>query len=128
MGKPDWTESSMSVRDTRLMERALRERWPIKQEYREAIIKRLIRIIADPASSAREVASASRALLAAEAQNQQDQHKVIDVNVATRHDRLASIAADLGIEVGLIENAAREAGSGIGSLDEAPEADQAASD
>lgn len=101
------------------MERALRERWPIKQEYREAIIKRLIRIIADPASSAREVASASRALLAAEAQNQQDQHKIIDVNVATRHDQLASIAADLGIEIGVIEDVARQASGGIGSIEHA---------
>lgn len=53
-----------------MMERALKERWPIKPEYRDAIIKRLMRIIADPESKPREVASASRALLAAEQQNQ----------------------------------------------------------
>ena len=90
----------------------MEQRWPIKQEYREALIKRLIRIIADPASKPREVTAASRALLAAEGQNQADEHKVVDVHVSTRHDQLDAIAADLGIEVGIVIDAERK---GIGS-------------
>lgn len=67
------------------------------------MVKRLIRIIADPQSKPREVAAAAKALLAAEAQNQKDEHKVIDVSVTTRNDNLDAIAADLGIEIGFIE-------------------------
>jgi hypothetical protein len=52
-----------------------------------------------------------------EAQNQKDEHKVIDVRVQTRHDELAGIAADLGIEVGAIEDAARQADCGIGGIE-----------
>lgn len=106
----------MPIRDTRLAERALVQRWPVKPEYREAMIRRLVRVIADPASSAREVSAASRALLAAEGQNQQDEHKVIDVRVSTRHDQLDAIAADLGIDVGAIEDATRAAGRSISDI------------
>lgn len=49
------------------------------------------------------MAAAAKALLAAEAQNQQDEHKVIDVNVATRNDNLDAIAIDLGLDLGLIK-------------------------
>ena len=45
-----------------------------------------------------------------ESQNQKDEHKVLDVRVATRHDELDAIAADLGIEVGVIEDAAGQGG------------------
>ena len=52
-----------------------------------------------------------------EAQNQKDEHKVNDVRGQTRHDELAGIAADLGIEVGAIEDAARQADCGIGGIE-----------
>jgi hypothetical protein len=52
-----------------MIAKAFEQRWPIKPEYREALIKRLMRIIADPTSSPREVTAASKALLAAETQN-----------------------------------------------------------
>ena len=64
----------MGIRaDARQFETALRNRWEIEPEYKRAMITRLMRIIADPSSSNREVTSASRALIAAEAQNQQDE-------------------------------------------------------
>lgn len=102
-----------------MMQKSLEQRWPIKLEYRAAMIQRLMRIVANPKSSSREVTAASKALLAAESQNQLDEHKVIDVRVTTRHDQLAGIAADLGIEVGAIEDAARKADCGIGSVESA---------
>jgi hypothetical protein len=71
-----------------------------------------MKVIADPASSPREVTAAAKALLAAEQQNQSDEHKLIDVSVATRHDELDAIAADLGIEIGLVEAADRAATGG----------------
>lgn len=52
-----------------MIAKALEQRWPIRPEYREALIKRLMRIIADPTSSPREVTAASKALLAADTQN-----------------------------------------------------------
>lgn len=83
-----------------------------------------MRVIADPASSAREVSAASRALLAAESQNQSDEHKVIDLNVSPRNVELDALAADLGVEIGVIEHAAREA---EGSTDTAEGNGQSAS-
>ena len=100
-----------------MMAKALEQRWPISENARKAIVGRLLRIVADPHSSAREVTAASKALMAAEGQNQKDEHKVIDVRVQTRNDELAGIADDLGIEVGLIEDAARQADSRIGGIE-----------
>lgn len=71
------------------------QRWPISPKYREAMITRLVRIIADPSSSTKEVTDASRALLAAERQNQQDEADVQD-DFTTELIRLAS---NFGIDV-----------------------------
>ena len=109
---------SGTIRDTRMMQKAVEQRWPISPEYREIIIARAMQCVSHPHSSEREVNSASKLLLAAEAQNQADEHKVIDVRVSTRHDKLDAIAADLGIEIGIIEDAARQADSGTGGAAE----------
>jgi hypothetical protein len=85
------------------MARALMQRWPIKPEYREIIIRQLIKVIADPKSSPREKTSAAKALMAAEAQNQSDEHKVIDVQV--RNINVDEIAAELGIETSIVLDA-----------------------
>jgi hypothetical protein len=53
------------ARDTRLMERALRERWPIPKAIRKPLIDRLYEIVEDTGSSPREVTSAAKAILAA---------------------------------------------------------------
>jgi hypothetical protein len=92
-----------------MMARALTQRWPIKPEYRQAIVSRLLRVIADKDSSPREVTAAAKALMAAESQNQADEHKVLDVSISTRNAELDAIAADLGIEVGFIEAVSRPA-------------------
>ena len=92
-----------------MMARSLTQRWPIKPEIREAIVRRLLRVIADPQSSPREVTAAARALMSAEAQNQSDEHKVLDVEHATARDnQLFAIAADLGIDPRLIVDASNE--------------------
>lgn len=104
----------MPIRDTRMMARAIVQRWPIKNEDREAIIRRLVRIVADQNSSPREVTAAAKGILAAEKQNQDDEHKIVDVRIARRHDELAAIAAELGVEFGVIEDANRKTDSGPG--------------
>ena len=62
--------------DTRLIERAIKKRWPISEEFRAAVVTQLVRILADPTSSRREKTSAARALLSAEHQNQQDEFAI----------------------------------------------------
>jgi hypothetical protein len=100
----------MTVRDTRLIARALNQRWPITPETRRVIVGRLLRVMADPSASPREVTSAAKALMSAEAQNQADEHKAVDVSLRTEHDRLDAIARDLGLDVGLIANAEGQSG------------------
>jgi len=104
----------MPIRDTRMIQRAFEQRWKMDPGQRAAVVARLLGVIANRNSSPREVTAAAKALLAAEAQNQADEHKAIDVRISTRHDRLDAIAADLGIEIGLIEAATREADSSVG--------------
>ncbi len=87
---------------TRMEARAIEQRWPVKAEYREGIIKRLMRVIADPNSSAREVTAASKAIMSAEAQNIADEHKELDRMDAGRNrilDLLTGSGAGPSIEV-----------------------------
>ena len=98
----------MTVRDTRMIQKAMEQRWPIRPEYRDALIKRLLRILADPQSSPREATSAAKALMAAERQNQEDEHKVIDVELQRRDNELSQIAIELGIDPRLIVDESRE--------------------
>jgi hypothetical protein len=116
----------MAIKDTRMMVKAVEQRWPMSPEYREAVIRRLIRIVADPKSSNREATAAARALMAAEQQNQSDEHKVVDVRVTTRHDEISAIAADLGIAPSLIESLSGEADTGFDSV--APDSQQSTTD
>ena len=101
----------MGVRgEMRMIERAIKNRWLTDDLKSDALaaIKRGLNCGDDRAEQ-----TAVRNLIAMEAQNQKDEHKVIDVRVQTRYDELAGIAADLGIEVGAIEDAARQADCGI---------------
>ena len=80
----------------------MKERWPITEAMRGVIIKSLGKILVDAESSPREKTAAARALLAAEAQNQSDEHKVIDGQLTAGNFDMARIAADLGVELSLI--------------------------
>ncbi len=57
--------TARGIRTTRLLERALRERWPIPRKIRKPLIERLNEIVQDTASSPREVTSAAKAILSA---------------------------------------------------------------
>lgn len=78
-----------------LIEIEISKRWPIAPEYRKAMIEKLASIISSPSSSTKEVTDASRALLAAERQNQQDEADVQD-DFTTE---LIKLAGNLGIDV-----------------------------
>ena len=103
------------IRDTRLLRRAMKQRWPISEQYKTAVVNRQVKIAAGlvPGTTPKEETDAFKSLLFAEKQNQSDEHKVIDVHVTTRHDQLLGIAADLGIEIGVIEHAERQGGGRI---------------
>jgi hypothetical protein len=73
------------------------KRWPITDAARRAIVRRLAEILIDEKSDRRTTISAAKALMSAEAQNQLDEHKVVDVSVS-RIAEYEAIAADLGID------------------------------
>ncbi len=58
---------------TRMIERAIRQRWPIPDNFREALVNRQIRIAIDPGSNAREATSAFRAIVHADEINRESQ-------------------------------------------------------
>ena len=104
-------------RELQLEARALRQRWPIDDRQRNAIIRTMLGIMLSGDAKPRDRISAGKALLAAEAQNQADEHKAVDVSLRTEHDRLDEIARDLGLEVGLIEAAERQSGGSVGGVE-----------
>ncbi len=57
------------IRDTRLISRAIKKRWPIPDGKREALIDRQIAIAESDSVSPRESTSAFKAVLAADQQN-----------------------------------------------------------
>jgi hypothetical protein len=57
------------MHDTRLMERAIRESWPIPDDLRPTLVRRLAYIMTSDNSSPREITSAAKALLSASKTN-----------------------------------------------------------
>jgi hypothetical protein len=82
------------IRTTRLIERALRERWPIPKSLRKPLIERLAEIVQGTGSSPREVTSAAKAILAASKINLE---AIAATNRAREHEGLIRhlAAADL---------------------------------
>jgi hypothetical protein len=75
--------------------RAIEQRWDIRPEYKAGVIRRLMEVIANPDSSAREITAASRAIIAAEGQNREDQ--VHDEQADAQRSRFLAIAERLGL-------------------------------
>lgn len=100
----------MGVRgDLRMLETAVRRRWSIDTEKAAATVNSFLE---DPDPRIAVRAAAIAVLM--EAQNQKDEHKVIDVGIQQQHARLDAIAAELGVDQRLIEDASRQAGIGTG--------------
>lgn len=94
--------------DLRLLRMAVRKRWDIPEEFRVIAIERLQKIVeGDDDEIAMKAIAEARHM---ESQNQKDEHKIVDVQAQREHDRLDVIASELGIDQGLIESVAREAG------------------
>lgn len=67
------SETRVNQQTARMIQRAVKQRWPIKPEWREGLLKRQVAIAVDPNSKPREATSAFRAIVSAEAQNQADE-------------------------------------------------------
>ena len=105
----------MGIRDTRMMARALRERWPIDDRQRELMMRVLMQIAADGGNSARERTQAIKAIISADAVNlkaqeiqQQNEHHHDRIDLASLH-RIAEVARSIGLDD--IATKAIEAGS-----------------
>lgn len=101
--------------DLRLFGMAIKQRWKIDEAYRNEAVERLREIMQSPNDEIALKAIAQVRHL--EAQNQRDEHKVLDVRISLRHDQLPGIAADLGIEISAIEDAQKQADSGVGDFE-----------
>lgn len=112
------------IRDIRMIQKSFEQRWPIGADQRKVLIERLMKVVANPRSKHREAISASRAIIAAMAQNQADEHKLVDVaNVQQRNDRLSDIARELGIDPSLIVDATSQSDGGTTSDEDQPDPD-----
>lgn len=80
------------TRDTRLIERALAEQWPIPKKMRKPLIERLNEIVQDTGSSPREVTSAAKAILSASKINLETITAAIKAN---EHEELIERVAEL---------------------------------
>ena len=99
------------------MAKALTQRWPMSPDIRRMVVGRLIKVMSDPQASPREITSAAKALMSAEKQNQEDEHKLVDVSIESRNIALDAIARDLGVEVALIEAAEGQSSGGDNSTE-----------
>ena len=82
----------MGIRDTRMEAKALIERWPMDERTRQALIAKMTQIMLT--AKPREAIAAAKALLAAEGQNQSDEHKKLD----EFSRKLLQFAARFGIQ------------------------------
>ncbi len=85
------------------MARAIQQRWPISQEQRGQIVARLLDVLNDPEASRREFLAASKALIAAEAQNQKDDHAP-RIPAPEGTNRFEQVAIKLGIPLNRLTN------------------------
>lgn len=62
-----------------MIERAIRKRWPIDEDKKPQLLARQIRIAISKKSSPREATSAFKAILAAEAQNMEQERRDLEI-------------------------------------------------
>ena len=78
-----------------MVEQAFNQRWPISNDYKDALVKTLTKIMVDPTSSKREQTAAARALIAAESQNQSDE--LCNGAADEQRNRFLDVAERLGL-------------------------------
>ena len=97
--------------DARLILRAMNQRWGISDEIKKDAIATVASILKSTESGDRDRLAAARILIAAEKQNQDDEHKQTDIDRDNaKRCRLVALAARLGISESVVldaETAAR---------------------
>lgn len=77
------------LENTRMLERAIRGKWPIRDEDLPAVVQRQVKTATDPDSSNREATAAARCLVSMESQNQEiifrTLDKIVPDQVAVEH-------------------------------------------
>ena len=85
-------------RDTRLIERALAERWPIPIQHRAPLIERQVAIATDPTSSPREATSAFVSIMSASRINLEIEKTITGV------DEPAAVTVNVGMQMKVIQH------------------------
>lgn len=118
-------ERFMGIRDTRMLLKAVEQRWNIPKEYYEVLPKIFMQIALDPSRSPREKTAALKGIIACDRlnlehekllQSEQQHGDRLDME---RLYRIAGVAKQLGFDT--IAQRAIEAGSGGGAIDANPE-------
>ena len=92
--------------DARLILRALNKRWGISDEVKRDTIATVTAILQSGESGDRDRLAAARILIAAEKQNQDDEHKQTDIDRDNaKRCRLVALAARLGIAESIVLDA-----------------------
>ena len=91
------------IRDTRLIERALRERWPIPYEKRGAIVERQVEIATNGECSPRESTSAARCLVMMDGQNIEGA-KIVTPASGEGDDPAANSSPAINIQINIPDN------------------------
>ena len=100
--------------ETRIEVQALLRRWPIDEAFRSRIVRKLVAIALDPESKARDANQAIKSLLAAEAQNQRDEHTAA---LQSDRNRFLEVAQQLGIDADFRLVGQEPADTSLGSVD-----------
>lgn len=74
-------------------------RWAVDQVYRDAMIKRMVRIAIDPESDPKAATAAAKVVLMAESQNQADEH--LEFKTKAISGRLASRMVEIAKRIGI---------------------------
>jgi len=85
------------------MRQAINGRWPVTESHKKKIVEAAIKVVEDEESDSRAVSAAMKVILAAEAQNQKDEHRTDN----SGGNRFLAIAQRLGIRA-VIEGTATE--------------------
>jgi hypothetical protein len=92
--------------DARLIGMAMRKRWDIPDDVKRDTIAAVVAIQSSVESSDRDRLAASKIILAAEKQNQDDEHKQTDIDRDNaKRCRLVALAARLGIAESVVLDA-----------------------
>jgi hypothetical protein len=85
----------------RFAKKAAREGWPVPEKWKEPLLAQMVRIAADPRSTAREKTGAFRAILSASKQNlevislEMENEKLVDLKDLTARIKALEVQVDV---------------------------------